>query len=73
MEDVNAGFKAAGDLPYLLHLDLMNRGLFSAARGEYCISTVMQQADVDRAIMLFSESLQTLKPLVAQAFPKLVI
>ena len=35
MADVNAGFKAAGDLPTLLHLEQMNRGLYAAARGEY--------------------------------------
>lgn len=72
MADVSEGFKAAGDLPYLLHLELMNRGLFAAARGEYNTSTVMTQADVDRAVTLFNEVLHYLKPYVAEVNPALL-
>lgn len=66
MEEIGAGFAAVGQLPYMHHLALMNRGLFSAARGEFCISTVMESTDIDRAVMLFSEALQDVKPLAAQ-------
>jgi glutamate-1-semialdehyde 2,1-aminomutase len=72
MSDVERGFKAAGDLPYLLHLELMNRGLYAAARGEYNTSTVMTQADVERAVMLFNEVLHYLKPHVAEVYPELL-
>jgi glutamate-1-semialdehyde 2,1-aminomutase len=72
MGDVAEGFRAAGDLPYLLHLELMNRGIYSAARGEYNISTVIETAEVDRAITTFNESLHILKPYIAQEYPALI-
>lgn len=73
MDDVAVGFKAAGQLPYLLHLELMNRGVFSAARGEYNISTVTTSAEVERAIDTVYEVLRDLKPAVAEIAPQLVI
>lgn len=72
MGDASDGFRAAGDLPYLLHLAMMNRGIYSAARGEYNISTVIARADVERAITNFNESLHELKPYVAAQYPALI-
>ena len=72
MADVIAGFKAAGDLPTLLHLELMNRGLYAAARGEYNISTAMNEADITRAVDTFSAALHVLKPYLAEAYPALL-
>jgi glutamate-1-semialdehyde 2,1-aminomutase len=72
MADVGAGFSAAGDLPTLLHLELMNRGLYAAARGEYNISTVMHEADITRAVDTFSAALQVLKPYVVEVYPALM-
>lgn len=66
MQDVARGFQNAGDLPYLQHLELMNRGLFGAARGEFNISTVLTEIDVQRAIGIYNDALQTLKPYVAE-------
>lgn len=72
MGDVAAGFAQAGDLPYLLHLELMNRGVYSAARGEYCTTTAMNEADIDRAIAVFNDTLHYLKPYVAQVNEALI-
>jgi glutamate-1-semialdehyde 2,1-aminomutase len=71
MADVRAGFNAAGDLPTLLHLELMNRGLYAAARGEYNTSTAMTEADITRAVDTFSAALHVLKPYVVEAYPAL--
>ncbi|HEU5100192.1 MAG TPA: aminotransferase class III-fold pyridoxal phosphate-dependent enzyme [Roseiflexaceae bacterium] len=71
MDDVGAGFRTAGDLPLLLHLELMNRGIYAAARGEYNISTAMTADDVARAVDTFSAALHVLKPYVAEAYPAL--
>jgi glutamate-1-semialdehyde 2,1-aminomutase len=71
MADVGAGFSAAGDLPTLLHLELMNRGLYAAARGEYNISTPMSESDITRAVDTFSAALHVLKPYVVEAYPAL--
>jgi glutamate-1-semialdehyde 2,1-aminomutase len=73
MQDVARGFQDAGDLPYLLHLELMNRGVFAAARGEFNISTVLTEADVQRAITVFNEALQYLKPHVAEVNETLLL
>ncbi|MBI4672719.1 MAG: aspartate aminotransferase family protein [Chloroflexi bacterium] len=73
MQDVARGFKNAGDLPYLMHLELMNRGVFAAARGEFNISTVLTEADVNRAINVFNDALHYLKPHVAEVNAKLLL
>jgi glutamate-1-semialdehyde 2,1-aminomutase len=72
MEDVGAGFSAAGGLPSLLHLELMNRGIYAAARGEYNISTAMTSDDIAHAVDAFSAALHALKPYVLEAYPALV-
>lgn len=72
MDDVSEGFRAAGDLPLLSHLGLMNRGIFGAARGEYNISTVMTETEVDRAVSAFNETLHELRPYVAEKYPALI-
>jgi glutamate-1-semialdehyde 2,1-aminomutase len=72
MADVSAGFNAAGDLPTLLHLELMNCGLYAAARGEYNTSTAMTEADITRAVDIFSAALHVLKPYVVEAYPALM-
>ena len=72
MEDVAQGFRAAGDLPYLLHLEMLNRGIYSAARGEYNISTVLQTQEVERAVTTFNEALYELKPYIAANYPALI-
>lgn len=72
MGDVSDGFRGAGDLPYLLHLAMLNRGIYSAARGEYNISTVVADAQVEQAITTFNESLHELKPYIATQYPSLI-
>jgi glutamate-1-semialdehyde 2,1-aminomutase len=62
----------AGDLPRLLHLELLNRGIFLAPRGLFCISTAMGEAEVDRAISTVAEVLQLLRPHAARVAPHLV-
>jgi glutamate-1-semialdehyde 2,1-aminomutase len=73
MDEIEAAHRAAGDLPLLLHLELMNRGLFAAARGEYNISTVMTESDITTAIGIFNGVLHTLKPYVAERYPHLLV
>lgn len=42
----------------MLHLSLLNRGIFAAPRGMFNISTPMTEADVDRAIAAVREGLR---------------
>jgi glutamate-1-semialdehyde 2,1-aminomutase len=73
MGDVSQGFKNAGQLPYVLHLAMLNRGIYSAARGEFNISTVSDAEKVDTAISALNESLHELKPYIAATHPFLIL
>jgi len=61
------------DLPMLLHLDLMTRGVFSAPRGLFAVSTPMTGKEIDRTIARFAASLSTLKPYVVEETPYLTV
>lgn len=73
MQDVTRGHRQAGDIPFLMHLELANRGIFSAVRGEFNTSTVLTQADVSHAVSVFNETLHYLKPYVAETNPALIV
>jgi glutamate-1-semialdehyde 2,1-aminomutase len=63
---------AAGELPGLLHLAMMNRGIYSAKRGMFVISTPMTDEEIDLATTALAEALNMLRPYVAARFPQLV-
>nr|MDJ0820156.1 hypothetical protein [Desulfobacterales bacterium] len=71
--DSRGHFKAAKDLPRLLHLELMNRGIFIAPRGFCCISTPMTEKEIDHTINAFTQILEELKPYMAVETPFLLI
>jgi glutamate-1-semialdehyde 2,1-aminomutase len=63
---------AVGELPGLLHLEMMNCGIYSAKRGMTAVSTPMTEKDIDKAVTAFASSLDLLKPYIADKFPQLV-
>jgi glutamate-1-semialdehyde 2,1-aminomutase len=63
---------AAGALPALLHLELLNRGIYFAGRGMFALSTPMGEAEVDAAAAAFAGALETLRPVVAAELPHLL-
>jgi glutamate-1-semialdehyde 2,1-aminomutase len=65
--------KAAGDLLTLLHLGLLNQGVWIPHRGELAVSTPMKAADIDQAIAALSEVLHVLKPFVEETAPHLLL
>jgi glutamate-1-semialdehyde 2,1-aminomutase len=64
--------KSARDLPNLLHLELMNRGIFSVPRGAFNISSPMRDEEIDLAVEAFKGALGLLKPYVAEQAPHLI-
>jgi hypothetical protein len=46
--------------------------VFAAARGLFCISTPMTDAEVDYACQALEGALELLKPLVAEEAPHLI-
>jgi glutamate-1-semialdehyde 2,1-aminomutase len=70
--DSARGLAAAGELPGLVHLEMMNRGIYTARRGMFIISTPMTGAEIDKATAAFAGALDMLKPYIAARLPQLV-
>ncbi len=66
------GLTNAGELPGLVHLEMMNHGVYSAGRGMFALSTPMTPADIDKAVVAFRETLMILKPYIADKLPHLL-
>lgn len=49
----------------LWYLEMLNGGIFPAHRGLFVISTVMTEAEIDKAIEVFAHSLDVIKPHMA--------
>ncbi|MCY3992129.1 MAG: aspartate aminotransferase family protein [Caldilineaceae bacterium] len=71
--DAVAAQERAQDLPGLLHLEMMNRGIFSAPRCQYAISTPMSEKEVDVAVDVMGQSLEVVKPYVQEKTPHLTL
>lgn len=70
--DTVEGLFLAGELPRLLHLEMMNRGVYSAFRGMFVVSTPMTEADIDFALDALAGALDTLTPYVKDIAPHLL-
>ena len=71
--DAVAAQQRAQDLPGLLHLEMMNRGIFSAPRCQYAISTPMSEKEVDVAVDVMGQSLEIVMPYVREKTPHLTL
>lgn len=67
--DVIRWKQKAAELPRLLHMELLNNGIFSANRGMFNISTPMSGSEIDSALEAFRAALNTLKPYAAEKAP----
>jgi glutamate-1-semialdehyde 2,1-aminomutase len=56
----------------LLHLSMLRRGVMSASRLMYCVSTAMGETEVDQAVTALHESLAELEPFVEEEQPALM-
>ena len=63
---------AAGELPALFHLELMNRGIYTSKRGFFTISTPMTDREVDKSIEAFRDTLDLLRPYISEKTPQLM-
>ncbi len=60
------------ELQKWVHLELMNRGIYTAKRGEFIISTPMSETEVDRGIRGLKETFEFLKPYIEETTAHLV-
>jgi len=71
--DAARAMAAAGDLPGLLHLAMINRGIYSAKRGMFVTSTPMSEAEIGKVIEAFAGAVDMLMPYIAAKHPQLVV
>ncbi|WP_221760960.1 aspartate aminotransferase family protein [Kibdelosporangium aridum] len=71
-QDALARRTGLGDLPELLHLELMNRGIFLSRRGVFTLSLPMTREDLHYFTTAVGETLALLKPHIARTLPHLV-
>lgn len=64
---------AAGELTKLLHLELINNGIYSADRGMFVVSTPMTESEIDTANEVFAKALNVIKPYIAAKIPFLLV
>ncbi|MET3291876.1 UNVERIFIED_CONTAM: glutamate-1-semialdehyde 2,1-aminomutase [Brevibacillus sp. OAP136] len=48
------------DLAALLHIELINRGIFTAPRGMWNLSTVMTESHIEQAVQAFTDSMHVI-------------
>jgi glutamate-1-semialdehyde 2,1-aminomutase len=60
------------DLLHLFYLAMLERGIFSAARGMYVFSTPMTQKEIDTAIKAVDAVMVELKPTIEDLWPELI-
>ena len=70
--DAVAAQEKALDFPRLLHLEMMNRGIFSAPRCQYAISTPMTENEIDTAVAVMGQSIRVVKSYVEERTPHLI-
>ena len=71
--DTVEGYSQAGELPRFMHLELMNRGFYSAPRGMLAISTGMDEQIIDKFLEAFAGALEVVKPYVEDKAPHLLV
>ncbi len=70
--DGKSAREANKDLLHLYYLAMLDRGIFSAARGMYVLSTPMTQKEIDTAVKAVDDVLVELKPIIEDLWPALI-
>jgi glutamate-1-semialdehyde 2,1-aminomutase len=70
--DSLAGMFEAGPIGRLLHLGMLRRGITSASRLMYCVSTPMTEEEVDTAVAALEDTLTELRPGIERERPALL-
>lgn len=72
LKDAARAGEGLGRLRELLHLELLNRGVYSSNRGMFCVSTPMGEAEIDFALAALEGALLTLMPYMRERAPRLL-
>ena len=72
LRDAARAGQGTGKLRELLHLELLNRGIYTSNRGMFCISTPMTEAEIEFALAALEGALRALKPYMKDVAPRLL-
>ena len=72
LADARRASEDIGELRQLLHLELLNRGVYTSNRGMFSITTAMSDGDIALALKAVEGALDTLKPYMWAAAPRLL-
>lgn len=72
LRDAARAGQGTGRLRELLHLELLNRGVYTSNRGMFCISTPMGDAEIEFVLAALAGALHTLKPYIQEMAPRLL-
>lgn len=70
--DARKASEAAGCLPELVHLGHLNNGIWIAERGEFALSTPMDNEVLDQTVAAFMKTFFDLVPVLERHFPHLI-
>ena len=70
--DARQAMEAAGSLYELVHLSNTNNGIWIAERGEYALSTPMDEAIIDQTVEVFKKTYSGLLPVIRESWPQLL-
>lgn len=73
VRDYRSGATSRDDVQALMHLALLNEGVFTAPRGLWATNTAMTEADVDHAVAAFAAALTAVRPFIAANAPELLL
>ncbi|MFH2132490.1 MAG: aminotransferase class III-fold pyridoxal phosphate-dependent enzyme, partial [bacterium] len=59
------------ELQALIHLELINQGIYTAKRGEFVISTPMGETEIDRCVATVKSAFEVLRPYIREKTPHL--
>ena len=61
------------ELNKILYMALLNKGVFNAERGMFCMSTAMTESDVDFGLDAVKSALGDMLPVIAAEAPELIL
>jgi glutamate-1-semialdehyde 2,1-aminomutase len=70
--DARRANEQSGQLPPLVHISLINNGIWIAERGEIALSTPMTEESVDEAVGAYKKTFEKLRPAIEQDLPHLI-
>ncbi len=73
LKDAARAGQGISGLRELLHLELLNRGVYTSNRGMFCISTPMGSAEIDFALAALEGALRMLRSYMRENAPRLLL